>query len=238
MMKEDYGLSSDQDSIKRECADTITEFGHQFQVMQSLYRELGLPYPIECRTNYRDSWFHYRKLYNQKDDISILNEKYGLEEHLLRAIKDAQINFLQQVGQWLEVWYQYAEMSEDSADEVEYKPFDELGANWVNGVWKASGGNEEKFSRDCIHYYKNHIYSVERNNQLQNLVHSLKNLVLDLRLGGVNIFRPTDHVKYVRQTIAIYVEIGNALKESRMLYLLPATALIWKTHKLKKEKCL
>ena len=94
-------------AIKTECAEAIADFGMQFHIIQELYDELGIYYPEESNTNYRDSWFHYRKLYTKKDIITILNEKYGLEEHLLRAAKDAQIYFLQQLAGWLEVWYRY-----------------------------------------------------------------------------------------------------------------------------------
>lgn len=99
-------------AIKSECAEAIADFGMQFHIIQELYDALGLYYPEESNTNFRDSWFHYRKLYTQKDIITVLNEKYGLEEHLLRAAKDAQIYFLQQLTGWLEVWYRLPNMNQ------------------------------------------------------------------------------------------------------------------------------
>lgn len=215
--------------LKEDCANTIMEFGEQFRILQIMYDEFGLDYPEECHTNYRDSWFHYRKLYNKKDVISVLNEKYGLEEHLLRAIKDAQIYFLQQIGQWLEVWYHHSEILCDYANpRMNQSLFETLDTNWVKSLWELSGKNEKMFADACVYWYRQNIYSVELGRQLQSLIHSLKNLILDLRLGGMNIFRPLDNIEYVRRSVALYEEICSSLEDSGMLYLLPATALIAK----------
>ncbi|MDE6847156.1 MAG: hypothetical protein K2J99_15520 [Lachnospiraceae bacterium] len=216
-------------ALKADCANTIVEFGEQFQILQRLYDEFGLDYPEECHTNYRDSWFHYRKLYNKKDIISTSNEKYGLEEHLLRAIKDAQICFLQQIGQWLEVWYHHREFLCDySGLQMNQSLFDSMGTNWVKSLWESSGKNEKIFADACVYWYKQNIYSAELGRQLQTLIHNLKNLILDLRLGGMNIFRPLDNIEYVRRSVALYEEICFSLKNSGMLYLLPVTSLIYR----------
>ncbi len=225
-----------QEDIRKECADTIVEFGYQFQTLQKIYDEFGLYYPSECHTNYRDAWFHYRKLYNKKEDISVLNEKYGLEEHLLRAAKDAQINLLQQIGQWLEIWYHCEDMlPAQDGKQVEEALFEGMSENWVMSLWKASGNNEKIFSNACVYWYREHIQSIELNMKLQNLIHSLKNLVLDIRLGGINIFRPIDHVKYIKQSIMVYEEVCCSLQESGMIYLLSATTLIYRNLNSVKE---
>ena len=143
-------------AIKSECAEAIADFGMQFHIIQELYDALGLYYPEESNTNFRDSWFHYRKLYTQKDIITVLNEKYGLEEHLLRAAKDAQIYFLQQLTGWLEVWYRYNEylkipdiISKD--DEEKLNMLSTEGNNWVYQLWKLYGvTDQELFSRLCL----------------------------------------------------------------------------------------
>lgn len=218
--------------IKEECANVIIEFGEQFTIMRKLYDEFGLDYPEECHTNYRDSWFHYRKLYNKRDCVSAFNERYGLEEHLLRAIKDAQICFLQQLGQWLEVWYHHEELFQDDADlQINQEQFKGLDTNWVRSLWEAMEGNEKEFAVACVYRYQREIYTTELNQCLQELIHSLKNLILDLRLGGMNIFRPLNSVDYVKRSVELYENIGVSLKENGMLYLLPATPLIYRTYK-------
>lgn len=40
-----------QENSKADCADTIIEFGYQFQILQKMYAEFGLGYPDECHTN-------------------------------------------------------------------------------------------------------------------------------------------------------------------------------------------
>lgn len=219
--------------IKEESANVIIEFGKQFIIMRKLYDEFGLDYPEECHTNYRDSWFHYRKLYHKRDSVSAFNERYGLEEHLLRAIKDAQIFLLQQLGQWLEVWYHHEELLQDNADlQVDQALFAALDTNWVRSLWEVMNKNEPMFAAACVYRYKHEIHSAELNQRLQELIHSLKNLILELRLGGMNIARPLNSVEYVRRSVELYESIGFSLKESGMLYLLPVTPLIYNIYKM------
>ena len=59
------------DTIKKQCAEDIAEFGRQFQIIRELYEEFGFYYPEECITNYRDSWFHYRKMYDKKEILTV-----------------------------------------------------------------------------------------------------------------------------------------------------------------------
>lgn len=217
--------------IKQECANHIIEFGKQFIIMRKLYDEFGLDYPEECHTNYRDSWFHYRKLYNKRDDVSAFNERYGLEEHLLRAIKDAQICLLQQLGQWLEVWYHHEELLQDNVNlQVNQNLFTSLDTNWVRSLWDAVDNNEIEFAEACVYRYKHEMYSTELRQRLQELIHSLKNLILELRLGGMNISRPLNSVEYVKRSVELYEKIGFSLKENGMLYLLPVTSFIYKIY--------
>ncbi len=229
-MRENVNNFADySNNLKTDCANIIVEYGEQFQILQKLYYEFGLDYPEECHTNYRDSWFHYRKLYNKKDIVSASNEKYGLEEHLLRAIKDAQICFLQQIGQWLEVWYHHRELLRGCTDQqMDQSLFESMGTNWVKSLWESSEKNEKLFAEACVYWYKQNIYSSELSRQLQTLLHNIKNLILDLRLGGMNIFRPLDNIEYARRSITLYEEMCSSLKNSGMLYLLPATSLIYK----------
>lgn len=214
-------------SIKKECADTIADFGEQFYIIREIYNALGLCYPKESHTNYRDAWFHYRKLYSQKDIISIINEKYGLEEHLLRAAKDAQIFLLQQLGSWLEVWYRHEEYLQLDEEKVKYKDslFRKEG-NWVLPIWKMYEKDQEVFANTCLWYYQKYIFTEDLKLKLQDLIHSIKNLILDLRLGGVNIYRPSDNVYYMKQCVDVYNKMCKSLKETRILYLISTTDTI------------
>ena len=218
--------------LRKKCADSIFEFGMMFEKMHELYEEFGLYYPKECNTNYRDSWFHYRKLYLKRDEISVLNEKYGLEEHLLRAAKGAQIFLLQQLGEWIGIWENYSiYLKRDNSRDFEYQAVlariskDER--NWVRCLWNLCNKTRSLFANACLYRFENNIYTVELQKKLQALLCSIKNLILDLRLGGVNIYRPMDNTYYFAQCVDVCNSIANALKETGMLYLLSSTELIW-----------
>lgn len=225
---ESGGFPSEPELIKENCADEIADFGKQFKRIHKLYDNLGLYYPEECNTNYRDSWFHYRKLYKKKDEISILNEKYGLEEHLLRSAKDAQICFLQQLGYWLEIWYRYDDFLVcNNARVSEYeKLFQNLNTNWVRSIEEACPDDNELFANACLYYFLHHINSDVVKKNLQILIHSIKNLILDLRLGGVNISRPIDNIDYFRRCVAVFNKMCISLQKSGMLYLISSTGVI------------
>lgn len=228
MKQEIVELSPDIAKIKENCAEEIQKFGVIFQEIQLLYRVLGLYYPEECNTNYRDSWFHYRKLYNKKDMISVLNEKYGLEEHLLRASKDAQICLLQQIGYWLDVWYrcdEFMEYDEDEAGKFEVY-YQRMDGNWVKSLNEAMIDDKESFAKACLFYYVKYISTEDVRKKIQNLVHNIKNLILDLRLGGVNIARPSDNIKYFEQCVSVYKDMCCSLKDKKILYLLSSTDII------------
>lgn len=217
--------------IKRACADEIIEFGKQLKTIKCLYEQFGISYPTECRTNYRDSWFHYRKLYNKKDIISILNEKYGMEEHLIRATKDAQIYFLQVLACWLEKWYKPDDYFEYNISEVILKNKmyglrinDDC--NWVEKIWQYCGDSRDLFTNLCLFYFMNNILDEKIKEILKKLIHSLKNMILELRLGGINIYRPSDNVYFAKESIELYNSIVTDLHDTGLLNLLSATDLI------------
>lgn len=226
----------DLELIKENCADEIDEFGVQFKNMKVLYGILGMQYPEECNTNYRDSWFHFRKMYRKKDIIAIYNEKYGLEEHLLRAAKDAQISFLQQLGYWLEVWYRNDEyMICDMNRSEEYDLlFEGIEDNWVRSIDEKVGDDYILFANACLYHYLLNIQSESVKIKLQILIHNIKNLILDLRLSGINISRPKDNVYYMKKCVSVYNEMCISLQETGMLYLLSSTGVI--LNSCKREK--
>jgi hypothetical protein len=215
-------------SIQEECANEIAYFGNKFQELRRMFEAMGLYYPRECVTNYRDAWFHYRKLCQKKDSVSVLNEKYGLEEHLLRAVKDAQIGFLQQLAYWLEIWYKCDEYMEcDLTRRSKYlRLFENLDQNWVKSIWDASEGDIELFANACLFRFQEELKSEDLRIVLQNLIHSMKKIILKIRLGGVDISRPLDNSAYLDECIPVIVEMCEALSEVKMMYLIPATDLI------------
>ncbi len=222
--------ANSQESLVVECTGLIVSYGNHFEILQKMYEEFGLFYPESCHTNYRDSWFHYRKLYNKRDEISAHNEKYGIEEHLFRALKDAQIYFFQEIGVWLEFWYyegkylmEYARQIQEDIDDTLFQDMQE---NWVKSIFEKTEHNSEKFSKACIYWFGNQIYSEEMEKTLQGLLHSLKNLIFSLRVGGIDISRPMDNINYLEKAVKIYEKICDVLWENGMLYLISSTRII------------
>lgn len=218
--------------IRKKCAESIFDFGLMFETMHGLYEEFGLYYPKECNTNYRDAWFHYRKLYLKRDEMSVLNEKYGLEEHLLRAAKDSQIFLLQRLGEWLGIWESYhIYLKRDKTRDLEYRDVLEKISteteNWVSCLWNLCNKDGYLFANACLYRFENSIYCKEFQKKLQTLLDSIKNLILDLRLGGVNIYRPLNNSYYFTQCVDLCSSIACSLRQKGMLYLLSATELIW-----------
>lgn len=240
-MRQELNDSDEIVLIRKKCADSIFEFGRMFETMRELYEDFGLYYPKECNTNYRDSWFHFRKLYSKRDKLSVLNEKYGLEEHLLRAAKDAQIFLLQQLGEWLEIWSDYRTYLDrnhsgdsDYQDMLKKIPLDTR--NWVSCLWNICEEDRILFSNACLYRFEKEIYNKSLQKKLQELLCSIKNLILDLRLGGVNIYRPADNTYYLAQCVDICDSIAASLQGTGMLYLISSTELIWDTCRIKASK--
>ncbi len=231
-MRQNISYDDDEiELIKKDCANAIYDFGKQFHVMDKMYKSFGMYYPKECNTNFRDSWFHYRKLYTKKDAITVLNEEYGLEEHLLRAAKDAQIYFLQQLGGWLEVWYRCDEYLKFNSDEKKdytelLDKFNESDKNWVLQLWTEYENDQKTFANLCLLYYERNIVNDELREKMQHLIHSIKNTILELRLGGVNIYRPLNNSYYMQQCINLYNDISKSLGKTKIKYLLSATDTI------------
>ena len=99
--------------------------------------------------------------------------------------------------------------------------------NWVKNLWILCGKSKSLFANVCLYRFENKIYTKELQKKLQALLCSIKNLILDLRLGGVNIYRPLDNSFYFAQCVEICDSIASALQETGMLYLLSSTELIW-----------
>lgn len=93
MQEKEILTSQEKQQLNEYCADEIYQYGRNYMKLIKVFESYGYRMPVECWHNFRDSWFHYRKLYTRKERISILNEKYAMEEQLLRAWKDAIIFF-------------------------------------------------------------------------------------------------------------------------------------------------
>ena len=76
-------------------AQKISIYYEYLSILEKWFSEAGWELPLPCRTNFRDAWFHFKKLYERKDYVKVVQEEYALEEHLIRAVKDAIICYYQ-----------------------------------------------------------------------------------------------------------------------------------------------
>lgn len=218
--------------LQENCAEKIFIFGKAYSEMKKIYEAYGYCIPVECWHNYKDSWFHFRKLYEKRDRISVQNEKYAMEEHLLRAWKDALVFFLQELSANLEVWYfinqkkdtydcddtikQYAE-SIHACWEIESKLGKSI--NWGRMIMekyhdKYSG---TQLSKVYYWYYISYIASEQLMVELQQLIHNLKDLILRIRYGGTDIYRPTYPDEYLKELLQVLYSVNNVLEDKNML---------------------
>lgn len=105
MQEKEIFTDYEKKRLNAYCAEEIYQYGSNYWELKRIFDSYGYHMPVECWHNFRDSWFHYRKLCMEKERLSVLNEKYAMEEHLLRAWKDAIIFLLQEISEGLEFWY-------------------------------------------------------------------------------------------------------------------------------------
>ena len=88
-------------------AQKISIYYEYLSILEKWFSEAGWELPLPCRTNFRDAWFHFKKLYERKDYVKVVQEEYALEEHLIRAVKDAIICYYQIYIRRIEIVYQF-----------------------------------------------------------------------------------------------------------------------------------
>lgn len=157
-----------------------------------------------------------------------------MEEHLLRAWKDAIIFLLQEISWGLEFWYRKGTgfngpesfmdaESEQIVNEVHGKA-EKIGVNQFNWSKAVVDGYKEVDERTryqcCYFYYKRFISSKEMDEDLQKLLHGLKDLVLLIRYSGTNIQRPNDPYEYMQRLLDLLDEINDKLKKNGALFLI------------------
>lgn len=241
MQEKEILTNQEKQRLNAYCADEIYQYGNNYLKLKKIFDSYGYHIPVECWHNFRDSWFHYRKLYMGKERLSVLNEKYAMEEHLLRAWKDAIIFLLQEISEGLEFWYLKGtnfpdpESSMDAESKrivnevhakVEQENNTEL-SNWskviVDGYEKV---DEETRYRCCYYYYKKFISSKDIDEILQKLLHSLKNFILQIRYSGTDIRRPNNPYEYMQRLLDLLAEINRKLKKSGALCLIPIGTVV------------
>src|SRR5699024_655071 len=105
MLSDKYISDSELNRIKLTYCDKIILFMQFRKDILKWYQAFDFQYPHSSENNYRDSWFHYRKIYQEHSAYEIICQSANFEEHLQRAEKDAIVYFWQKICGILEVWY-------------------------------------------------------------------------------------------------------------------------------------
>lgn len=242
MQEREIFTREEKQNLIEHCADDIYQYGQKYMQLKKVYDAYGYCMPVECWYNFRDAWFHYRKMYTRKERVSVLNEKYAMEEHLLRAWKDGIIYLLQEISEGLEFWY--LNSLDSDVDSVPPEPeiekiVDEVYRdiaqqnnegeclNWskvfVDGYQKIK--LESRF-QCCYYYYKKYISSAEMDKNLQKILHGLKDLVLEIRYSGTNIKRPNNPYEYMQKLLDLIADINSKLQKNGALYLIPISSIV------------
>lgn len=212
----DYKL----DEIRKEYGEKIISFSNVQKKIQKWYSEFGLPYPASSVNNYRDSWFHYRKIWTERSYYEVICQVATLDEHLQRAEKDAVVNFFQILSQELEYWYaiENQDMSKEILNRVRQEADsaymrsgkeDQSNGLWLLGLWNAYGGKEQEASFALIYAAQTYLLSSkDMKKQIQRLLHQIKNTTIKIRFEASDIRR----LEYPGEYVNRYQECYDAVR--------------------------
>lgn len=223
-----YFADSDQKEYRKQSAEDIDQYLQFLQILEMWYDEINEPFPLPCRTNYRDAWFHYKKLYEQKSYTKIVQEQYALEEHLIRSVKDAIIKYFQIYLVYIEKIYKRILNDENGlSNEQEEEIREIINRNHlvseVGGKWDIELYNQlEKITLTSrFPDFAKYVYFTALDHskiliKLQQLMHSIKNYSTKLRINGTNIYRPTEGDEYIRECVEVYQTLITELDSIHM----------------------
>lgn len=201
-----------------------------FDYLDSLdkwFKESGLELPLACRTNFRDAWFHFKKLYERRDYVKIVQEEYALEEHLIRAVKDAIICYYQIYIRKIERVYRY--LSADMLSTwIAPEDLEEIKKNvhsvtfytekWDSEIKKYINPDTDMqlYLETVCYIYSRDIDAPKAAGQLQKCLHMIKNYYSKLRLNGTDIYRPSSDDAYMKECEEVFDKMMGCLEENRL----------------------
>ena len=233
---------SDHQSLSLYSADMLLVCRKKMKELEELYKLEQLPFPIQCRTNFRDAWFHYKKVYERFDSIKVQQEQYAMEEHLIRVLKDAITVLFNAYAYWIEnVYYLLDEkqtvlkvlQNNDKEDEY-YKKCIDIDINvhyWYKAVNDKITGKKDKKDitpeEDAIIKDVTLRLFLERadlnayRKVLQECMHKIKNYSLRTRLEGIEIYRPENSEEYLDDFSEVFGEMKILLYNHKIYPVIP-----------------
>lgn len=210
-----------------QSAEMIEDHLGYLKVLRDWFREIGQRLPLSCCTNYRDSWFHYKKVYERMDHISVIQEGYTLEEHLIRAVKDAIISYFKFYIYKIEFIYLQSKNGHLLSDterchvKKDYPAARSISINeagWERDLYGRLEKERKESSFPLVALYVYEQQSDLKNvaRRLQKCMHSVKNYCDQLRLDGTDIYRPVDSDEYIERCQMVYTEMIDHLEDLHM----------------------
>lgn len=208
-------------------ADKLIMYFEYLDSLDKWFRESGLELPLACRTNFRDAWFHFKKLYERRDYVKIVQEEYALEEHLIRAVKDAIICYYQIYIRKIERVYEYLSnnklgtcVSQENINKIECK-INSVTINtekWDSEIKRYINPEENmQLYLEAVCYIYSRDFNIQKvAKQLQKCLHMIKNYYSKLRLDGTNIYRPSSDEAYMKECEDVFDKMMECLKENRL----------------------
>lgn len=229
MLVDKYISGFGQETIRKENCKKIERYTAVRAEIKGWYKEFGLDFPYSSENNFRDSWFHYRKLYQEHSAYEIVCQIAMLDEHLQRAEKDSIIYFFRKAGEALEFW-QYVAMNEKkahgAASEAEntayclYNDTADAPNSWVSSLQKMYRDDASGFAACCLKVVDRYILTNSFCTDVQKVLHIIKNYVLELRMGGARIQRvggPGGYLKKFRPCFEQLVEFCDRYRIKELI---------------------
>ena len=88
MNTSNYIFDSKLEKIQADYGQEIENYIRIRDSWLEIYGEFGIPFPATSDNNFRDSWFHYRKIYKERNEEEMIRQIANYDEHLQRAERD------------------------------------------------------------------------------------------------------------------------------------------------------
>lgn len=219
MIFDKYVSENELEEIRNKYGKKIIMFPRVQEEMSGYYEKFGLPYPNLCINNFRDSWFHYRKIWEEHSYFSIISQMSTLDEHLQRAERDAVVNLLQMLSQKMEFWYLLGkrndmdqlknDLGEDDISLGTMIKFEDTDSFFQ--YWHFFGGDEKKATSALVYAVSvAFLTQKECYKEIQDILHCIKNSALKIRFGASEIDRLNEPGEYLECCRIVLDKIFNS----------------------------
>lgn len=197
-MKTDNYLTSEEVwDIQKNYCERLLEFDKFRAKIKQLYMKCRMFYPNASENNYRDAWFHYRKMYAQHNTYDVISQIANFEEHLQRAEKDAIIHFEQHVCEILEWWQRFVKSGYQYKTDIDvlqkaihrYENSSDCLEGWGLSILNEYDENDLVIAEMFCYVMQKKIWTKQHAIQFREIIHRFKNSVLEIRMNGAGIQR-------------------------------------------------